>query len=98
MKYCKEKEAGPLQYIFNFAIQIGKFPSLLKTSVVTPLYKTDDKLEPKNYRPVALNSPFSKAFEKMLLTRVESFFIKHSIIATNQFGYQKKKKDFTKSW
>ena len=43
-----------------------EIPEDLKRSVITPIYKNGGKELPKNYRPVALTSHLTKAFERVV--------------------------------
>ena len=49
----------------NFAITENIFPEQLKMSEVIPLYKREDPLKKKNYRPVSLLPHVLKAFERI---------------------------------
>jgi Notch-like protein len=62
--------SSPLCYIFNKAVLTGKFPSHMKYSIVTPIYKKGDKKNCSNYRPISLLTSFSKVFEKIILRRL----------------------------
>ena len=53
-----------------------------------PIYKKGDKLDPGNYRPVAIHSVFRKIFCKIIYDRVE----KITEIHPNQFGFIKGKR------
>ena len=54
----------PLTSIFNTRFSTGIFPDGLKISLITPVYKSEDKSLLSNYRPVAVLSCFSKILEK----------------------------------
>lgn len=51
---------------------INKFPNELKTAIIKPLYKKEDKLNINNYRPVALLPIFAKIFEKIMYKNISS--------------------------
>ena len=52
---------GPLSYIFNLSVSIGKVPDKLKMAKIIPIYKNKgDPLFPGNYRPISLLSTFDK--------------------------------------
>ena len=82
---------APLLFIFNLSLSVGTFPNGLKQSRVTPLYKSESKSQPNNYRPISVLSIFSKIFEKLVTTRLELFFEENNIINSVQFGFQKYK-------
>ena len=43
-----------LTHIINLSIVTHQFPTYWKTAKIIPLYKKEDALNPKNYRPVAI--------------------------------------------
>ena len=52
--------SSPLTYIINLSFNEGIFPSELKIAQIIPLYKNDDTMQFKNYRPVSLLPFFSR--------------------------------------
>ena len=79
----------PLSQLINKAFLLGIFPDSLKIAKVVPIYKSGDKRNPSNYRPISLLTCFSKIFEKLIFTRINSFICKHSILAPSQYGFRK---------
>lgn len=75
--------------IINSSFENGHFPDSLKLAKVIPIFKSGDPTLPKNYRPISILSTISKVFEKLLYNALESFFHKHKVIHSNQFGFQK---------
>ena len=47
-----------------------------KVATVTPVFKKDDKLSRKNYRPISVLNVFSKVFEHYILNQMMPFFDK----------------------
>ena len=74
----------------NKSLLEGKFPDLLKTSKISPLFKKNSPRDPNNYRPIAQISPFSKIFEKVALKQINEFYEKNDILTDNQFGFREK--------
>jgi hypothetical protein len=62
--------SSPLNYICNQIIYFGKFPEILKYSIIKPLHKEGDKQLISNYRPVSLLTSFSKIVEKLLYNKL----------------------------
>ena len=83
--------AHPLCHLFNQSINAGKFPQLLKTAQITPLYKKGPKHDLNNYRPISKLNIFSKIFEKLMKTFLVDFLEEKEIIHKSQFGFQKGK-------
>ena len=67
----------PLCHVLNLSLTNGYFPDQLKLSQVVPVFKSGDKLQIGNYRPVSILSTFSKIFEKVMYSRLTSFLEKH---------------------
>jgi len=62
LKWCAPLISSPLTYIFNKSLELGSFPSRLKYSTVIPIFKTGDRLNMSNFRPISLLISFSKIF------------------------------------
>ena len=59
--------------MFNKCIITSEFPKQLKKTNVSPLFKKDNPLVKKNYRPVSILTSISKTFEKLLAFQLEQF-------------------------
>ena len=81
--------AKPLCHIFNQSLLTGTFPDPYKIAKVIPVYKSGDKSNPNNYRPISLLPVISKLLEKLVYKRVISFIFKHNIICPEQYGFIK---------
>ena len=66
------------------------FPDKLKLAKVIPIYKTGDKKNMNNYRPISILSFFSKMFEKIMHNYVMDFMSEHEVIFKYQFGFRQK--------
>ena len=56
----------PLTIIFNKSMTEGLFPTRMKSADVIPLYKSKDKTNKNNYRPISLLITLSKLLEKVI--------------------------------
>ena len=83
--------AQPLTSICNLSIQMGSFPDQMKIAKVCPIFKTDDRCEISNYRPISVLPVFSKILEKLLYKRLLSFLNMHNILVPNQFRFHAKR-------
>ena len=91
MKLVKSVIGGiskPLTYICNLSFQTGTFPSNMKIAKVIPLFKSGDKHNFTNYRPVSLLPQFSKILEKLFNNRLDTFIEKHSLLSDSQYGFR----------
>ena len=62
--------AETLQQLFNQALTTGEFPSNLKNSDVTPVFKQNNRLIKEKYRPVSVIPIISKLFEKLMQNQI----------------------------
>ena len=71
----------PLVHIFNLSFSSGIFPSEMKTAKVIPLFKSGDRSDFSNYRPISLLSQFSKVLETLFNFRLEQYLISNEILS-----------------
>ena len=90
LKSNSQTLAAPISMVFNNIIQSGQYPDTLKIACITALFKAGDKLDPTNYRPISTLSLLNKIFEKLLHTRLNSFFEANSLYTREQYGFRKK--------
>lgn len=87
VKYVIDFIVPVLVHIFNLAIESGVFPDAMKIARVSLIFKGGERNLPSNYRPISVLPVFSKGLEKLLSSRITTFFDKNSIITTSQFGF-----------
>jgi hypothetical protein len=65
---ASDKIDNVLAEIFNRSIDIvaGEYPEKLKLAKIIPIFKSDDAVDPNNYRPISLLSNFNRIFEKIV--------------------------------
>ena len=81
--------AYPLAQIVNHSLNTGCFPNILKTAKICPIFKSGNKTDAQNYRPISLLPNFSKIFEKIMFNRITSYLDKNSILSSAQYGFRK---------
>ena len=54
-----------------------------------PIFKSEERTDPSNYRPISLLSVFDELLEKLMYNRLNPFFQKHNIFYKYQFGFRK---------
>jgi len=64
-------------------------PDHLKLSIIKPIYKKGDRINPTNYRPITLLTSFLKVFEKSLYIRLTKHFKSNKLLVRNHFGFRK---------
>ena len=76
-----------LKPLINESLDVGIFPSCLKTANVIPIHKKGDPTNLNNYRPISLLPVISKVFEKILNAQLTAV-IDNGFIDENQFGFR----------
>ena len=74
IKIAAKSLCKPITYLGNRSIQTSTFPDVLKYAEVTPIYKKEDVLDKKNYRPISVLPCLSKVFESVLIDQMSEFF------------------------
>ena len=78
-----------LSYLFNHLIESGIYPTVLKKARVIPIYKSGNKQDVGNYRPISTLLTLNKIFEKIIYGRMNSFIILNGLISKYQYGFKK---------
>ena len=79
----------PLCHIFNLSLQTGYLPEQFKVAKVVPVFKSGDRQEFTNYRPISLLSSFSKLLERVVARQMEGFLRVNDILYKHQYGFRR---------
>ena len=63
----------PLTELFNKLVEESSFPDDLKNADVSSLFKKDDNMSKKNYRPISLLPSIAKIFERLMHKQLSEF-------------------------
>ena len=66
-----------------------KFPQQWKESLVTPIFKKGNSLDPNNYRPISLLSIPGKLLEKVVCNSFDDHMISNGILTDRQWGFRR---------
>ncbi len=75
--------------LINKSLDTGVFPDALKVAKVSPIYKSGDRTDPGNYRPISVLPAVSKLFERIVHTQLSDYLDKYSLLSDCQFGFRK---------
>ena len=87
LKECALELSTSLCNLFNKSFRSGLLPSDWKKAHIIPLHKKGPNHKKENYRQISLTSIISKTAEKIVKSRVVSFWSEHQLLNPNQFGY-----------
>ena len=82
--------APSLVYIINKSVISGSFPSMWKEAKVNPLFKSGDKDDINNYRPISILSTISKLIEKWVAINFSLFLNNFDWLYKSQSGFRAK--------
>lgn len=85
LKYCSSALAKPLCLIFNKSLSEGVFPEEWKSSYIIPIFKSGNRTQINNFRPVAKLSEIPKLFESLVCDIITPLF--KQIIMPQQHGF-----------
>ena len=63
----------PLTELFNKLVEESSFPDDMKNADVSSLFKKDDNMSKKNYRPISLLPTIAKIFERLMHRQLSEF-------------------------
>ena len=91
LKSCAPTLAPILQVIFTQSLITSTLPDDWLCANVTPLYKTGDRTDPTNYRPISLTSIVCKNFEHIIHKHIRNHLDTHNILTDSQHGFRPKR-------
>ena len=89
LKYAVEYICQPLAMIFNASLEKGIFPDMWKLARITPIYKSGQKSDLSNYRPISVLSVLSRLLEKLAHDQLYDFCRTNDSFSKNQFAFWK---------
>ena len=88
VKKCLPVTAPHLLHLINRSIASRSFPNAWKIARVTPVYKSGDRADLNNYRPISILSVLSKITEKVVCIQLTSYLLEHHILTPTQYAYR----------
>ena len=82
LKCCRFSLVGPILYLFNKSLAVGVFANFWKQTFIFPIFKSGNKSDASNYRPISIISTLAKIFESISCSKF--LFPK---IGTHQHGF-----------
>lgn len=88
LKYVSYEVTPIITHLTNLCFKTGIFPNSLKRSIITPVFKSGERHDINNYRPISVLPALSKILEKILNNRLIKYLTKFNIISQSQFGFR----------
>ena len=75
--------------IVNLSILSGKYPSSFKAGLISPVPKSGDMMEAKNWRPVVILNSTSKVIERVLNLQLKTYLEEYGLLSQQQHAYRR---------
>ena len=79
-----------LTQIFNLSLSSSSFPQIWKNGRVTPIFKSGERSNMSNYRPITVLPTLSKILKRFVNTQIYNYLTENKILTSNQFGFRPK--------
>ena len=79
---------GSLCDLFNLSLFSGKFPDCWKLARVAPIFKSGQRDDRSNYRPISVLPFISRLFEKLLYDQFYDYLNTNNLIYRHQSGFR----------
>ncbi|VDP61489.1 unnamed protein product [Schistosoma curassoni] len=88
------KYGGPdtpllLRKLFTLSMETGSYPYCWKTAYIIPRYKSGDKNDMNNYRPIKITPVISRIMEKIISDELSNYLLAGKLIDDTQHGFLK---------
>ncbi len=77
-----------LSILFNKSLISGIFPDDLKSARVAPIFKSGERSDANNYRPISVLSVIAKVFEKIVFKQFYEYLSDNNLLSQNQSGFR----------
>ena len=88
LKDSAELIASSLSDLFNFSVGTKTYPDDFKVAKVTPIFKSGDKDDVNNYKPISVIPTIARAFEKLIYNQLYQYFVNNKLLSNQQFGFR----------
>ena len=82
------KIAAPCTSLFNLSIKHNVFPNEGKSAKVFPIFKSGERSDSNNYRPISVLLGISTLFERLVYNQIYAYLMKFDLINSRQFGFR----------
>jgi retron-type reverse transcriptase len=76
--------------LINCCPRYGVMPNIWKVAKVVPLFKSGNKNDFNNYRPISILPIVSKVIESIVFDHIHHYLLENKLLSDKQFGFRKK--------
>ena len=86
-KECAEALSEPLMILFNSFFDCHHIPDIWKRAIIVPVYKSGERSNPINYRPISLTPILIKILERIVRKQAVQFLTDKHFLNSTQHGF-----------
>ena len=90
LKDAAQEVAKPIANLINLTFSTGEIPQEWKEAKVTPIFKSGEKDDVNNYRPISVLPLISKIMERAIQVQLVSFLTENNVLSEHQSGFRKR--------
>ena len=83
-----EQIAAILHFLENQSLRSGSFPNSETCARLTPIYKSGEKSNFDNYRPISVLNILSKVLERLVHRQISDYLERNNLLSCSQFGFR----------
>ena len=88
IKHCAAALYIPLHHLFSLSLYKQSIPNEWKCHSIIPIFKSGNKSQVKNYRPISLLCIVSKLLEHLIYSKVSKFLTDNNTLCRHQIGFR----------
>ena len=81
--------AAPLTFLINISLQSGIFPTAEKLAKINPVFKSGERTNVDNYRPMSVLNILSKTVERVVYNQLSENLESNNLLSDNQYGFRR---------
>ncbi len=78
-----------ITYLIDCYLRQGVMPKIWKSTKVTALFKSGDKKNMNNFRPISILPAISKIIESVVFEHLNHYLLESNLLSQKQFGFRK---------
>lgn len=91
LKETADNIAYPVTVLFNKSIQEGRLPHEWKLANVTCIFKSGDKTQASNYRPISITSILCRMLENIIKSVIMDHCNDNHVFSDSQYGFRQRR-------
>ena len=91
IKDCAHELAPSITHLVNVILETSTIPNDFKIGRISAIYKSGEKNQLNNYRPITVLPILSKIMEKGIYNQLTVYLEKNNLLSSRQFGFRKGK-------